>query len=151
MTLLRLVALILLVVTTSSCHKGPVATTPAPKAAGSGQAASPLQPPAANVPPIRPGDRGRPGVSGVPYPRRTKNVNAIYPREAQQAGAQGMVIIDITVDAAGKVSDAAVTQSIPLLDRAALEAVRQWEYTPSVVDGKPVPVIMTVTVNFTLQ
>ena len=62
-----------------------------------------------------------------------------------------MVFVEITIDPAGRISNAVVTQSIPLLDQAALDAARQWEYTPTVVDGTAVPVIMTVTVNFTLQ
>jgi len=49
------------------------------------------------------------------------------------------------------VTDAKVLRSIPLLDNAALEAVRQWEFTPTLLNGVPVPVIMTVTVQFTLQ
>jgi protein TonB len=49
------------------------------------------------------------------------------------------------------VKDARVLRSIALLDQAALEAVRQWEFTPTLLNGVPVPVIMTVTVNFTLQ
>jgi protein TonB len=49
------------------------------------------------------------------------------------------------------VQDAKVIRSIPLLDAAALDAVKQWEYSPTLLNGVPVPVIMTVTVNFTLQ
>jgi protein TonB len=49
------------------------------------------------------------------------------------------------------VTDAKVLRSIPLLDAAALDAVRQWVFTPTTLNGTPVPVIMTVTVNFTLQ
>ena len=49
------------------------------------------------------------------------------------------------------VTDAKVLRSIPLLDAAALDAVRQWVFTPTTLNGQPVPVIMTVTVNFTLQ
>jgi protein TonB len=48
------------------------------------------------------------------------------------------------------VQDARVLRSIPLLDQAALEAVKQWEFTPTTLNGVPVPVIMTVTVQFTL-
>jgi len=48
-------------------------------------------------------------------------------------------------------SDAKVLRSIPLLDAAALDAVRQWQFTPTTLNGQAVPVIMTVTVNFTLQ
>ena len=51
----------------------------------------------------------------------------------------------------GTVQDAKVLRSIPLLDAAALDAVKQWEFTPTLLNGVPVPVIMTVTVNFTLQ
>jgi len=43
-----------------------------------------------------------------------------------------------------------VLRSIPLLDQAAMDAVRQFEYTPTVISGVAVPVLMTVTVNFTL-
>jgi protein TonB len=49
------------------------------------------------------------------------------------------------------VVNARVLRSVPLLDQAALDAVRQWVFTPTLLNGVPVPVIMTVTVNFTLQ
>jgi protein TonB len=49
------------------------------------------------------------------------------------------------------VTDAKVLRSVPLLDQAALDAVRQWEFTPTLLNGVPVPVIMTVTVQFTLS
>ena len=49
----------------------------------------------------------------------------------------------------GKVIDAKILRSIPLLDQAALDAVRQWEYTPTLLNGEPVPVVLTVTVTFT--
>jgi protein TonB len=84
-------------------------------------------------------------------PRKTKDVNPVYPAIAQSARVQGIVIIEATIGPNGKVTDARVLRSIPLLDAAALEAVRQWEYTPTLLNGVPVPVIMTVTVNFTLQ
>jgi protein TonB len=44
-----------------------------------------------------------------------------------------------------------VIHSVPALDQAALDAVRQWEYTPSMLNGAPVAVIMTVVVNFAMQ
>jgi protein TonB len=61
------------------------------------------------------------------------------------------VIIEALIGESGKVQDARVLRSIPLLDQAALDAVRQWAFTPTLVNGSAVPVIMTVTVNFTLQ
>ena len=89
--------------------------------------------------------------SGIKTPTKTKDVRPLYPPAAQSAGIQGVVIIEATVDAAGRVSDAKVLRSIPDLDEAALAAVRQWEFTPTLLNGVAVPVIMTVTVNFTLQ
>jgi len=89
--------------------------------------------------------------SGIKTPTKTKDVRPLYPPAAQSAGIQGVVIIEATVDAAGRVSDARVLRSIPDLDEAALAAVRQWEFTPTLLNGVAVPVIMTVTVNFTLQ
>jgi protein TonB len=62
-----------------------------------------------------------------------------------------MVVIEATIDETGKVRDMRVLRSIPLLDQAALDAVRQWEYEPTLLNGRPVPVIMTVTVNFALR
>jgi TonB family protein len=56
-----------------------------------------------------------------------------------------------TIGPNGTVTDAKVLRSIPLLDAAALDAVKQWQFTPTLLNGVPVPVIMTVTVNFTLQ
>jgi protein TonB len=61
----------------------------------------------------------------------------------------GAVLIEATIDVDGKVIDAKVVRSIPLLDQAALDAVRQWEYTPTLLNGVPVPVLVTVTINFT--
>ena len=51
----------------------------------------------------------------------------------------------------GKVTDAKILRSIPMLDQAALDAVRQWEFLPTLMNGEAVSVVMTVTVNFTLQ
>lgn len=70
---------------------------------------------------------------------------------AIQARVQGIVIIEATIGPDGAVDDAKLLRSIPLLDEAALEAVRQWEFTPTLLNGVAVPVIMTVTVNFSLK
>jgi TonB family protein len=61
----------------------------------------------------------------------------------------GAVVAEILVDESGIVVDARVLKSIPPLDEAALKAVREWRYDPTVIDGKAVPVKMTVTVSFT--
>ena len=77
-------------------------------------------------------------------------MNAVYPQEAQDAKVQGVVVIETVIDEAGAVKEAWVLKSVPMLDEAALEAVRQWRYAPTLLNGVPKPVRMTVTVNFTL-
>jgi TonB family protein len=84
-------------------------------------------------------------------PNKTVDVRAVYPDVAQKARVQGVVICELLVGPDGRVADARVVRSIPMLDQAALDAVREWEFTPTLLNGTPVPVIMTVTVNFTLQ
>ena len=64
---------------------------------------------------------------------------------------QGIVILECTIDGQGRVVDAKVMREIPLLDQAAIDAVMQWVYTPTLLNGVPVPLIMTVTVNFRLS
>ena len=86
----------------------------------------------------------------IKAPAQTKRVNPPYPREAQAAGVQGVVIMEATIGVDGKVTDVRVLRPIPLLDQAAVEAVRQWEYEATVVNGVAVPVVMTVTLNFAL-
>src|SRR5574339_1208310 len=87
----------------------------------------------------------------IKTPTKIKDVRPVYPPIAQSARVSGMVIIEATIGADGRVKDAKVLRSIPLLDQAALDAVKQWQFTPTLLNGVPVPVIMTVTVNFTLQ
>ena len=83
-------------------------------------------------------------------PRKLKNVAPVYPAVAQTARITGVVIMDIIVGRDGRVTDAKVLRSIPLLDQAAVDAVRQWEFEPTLLNGVPVEVVMTVTVNFSL-
>jgi periplasmic protein TonB len=94
--------------------------------------------------PVRPG-----GV--IKTPVKVRHVPPIYPAIAQQARVEGIVIIEAVVGVDGRVVEARILRSKPLLDEAALDAVRQWEFTPTTLNGVPVPVLMTVTVNFTLR
>jgi TonB family protein len=81
-------------------------------------------------------------------PTKVKDVTPIYPAIAKSANVSGEVAIEATIGTDGKVSDAKVVRSIPLLDQAALDAVRQWEYMPTLLNGVPVPVTTMVRVNF---
>jgi protein TonB len=82
---------------------------------------------------------------------QTKHVDPIYPEAVRSARVSGVVILEASIDVQGRVSDVRVLRSVPLLDRAALDAVRQWEYAPTLLNGAPVPVIMTVTMQFLPQ
>jgi protein TonB len=87
----------------------------------------------------------------IKEPKKVKNVNPAYPEIAKQARVQGVVILECTISPQGKVADVKVLRGIPLLDAAAIDAVKQWVYTPTLLNGVPVPVIMTVTVNFRIS
>ena len=84
-------------------------------------------------------------------PMLVKEVPAVYPEVARLARVQGVVILGVKTDERGKVIDVIVLRSIPLLDQAAIDAVRQWTYEPLVVEGKAVPAVFTATVRFKLQ
>jgi len=96
----------------------------------------------ARIAPVRVGGR-------IKAPTKIKDVKPVYPAIAQSARVAGVVTIEATIGFDGKVVDAKVVRSSPLLDQAALDAVRQWEYTPTLLNGVPVSVLVTVTVNFT--
>jgi TonB family protein len=97
---------------------------------------------------------GRPVVhigGTIKAPERIRHVQPVYPQDARDARISGIVIIETIIDETGHVASAKVIRSVPGLDQAATDAVLQWEFTPTLIDGNPVPVLMTVTVNFTLQ
>jgi len=87
----------------------------------------------------------------IKEPKKLKHVAPAYPDIAKQARVQGVVILECTISPQGKVTDVKILRGIPLLDAAATEAVKQWVYSPTLLNGVPVPVIMTVTVNFKLS
>ena len=100
--------------------------------------------------PIRVGAPGETGQPAVQAPRKTKDVPPRYPPEAQRARIGGIIVLEAVIDRQGKVKDLKVIRSVPELDDAAMKAVSQWEYTPTLIAGVPVEVIMTVTVRFSL-
>jgi protein TonB len=87
----------------------------------------------------------------IKQPMKVRDQKPVYPPEAQAARVQGIVIVEAIVGCDGSVSDVRILRGQPMLNDAALEAVRQWQYTPTLLNGQPVPVIMTMTVTFTLQ
>ena len=109
--------------------------------------------PALPPPPPQPPTPPRPVRAGgdIKMPTKIRDVAPVYPQIAQNAGVEGMVIIEAVIATDGTVRDARILRSIPLLDHAALDAVRQWRYEPTRLNGVVVPVMVTVTVQFRLQ
>lgn len=93
--------------------------------------------------PVRVGGQVKP-------PRKIKDARPIYPAAAREAKKQGTVILEIVISAEGKVASVKVVRSLPPLDQAAVEAVQQWRYAPTLMSGKPTAVVMTVALNFAL-
>ncbi len=86
----------------------------------------------------------------VKAPVKTKDVKPVYPALARSAHVAGVVTVEATIGPDGKVIDTKIVRSVPLLDQAALDAVQQWEYTPTLLNGEPVSLRVTATINFTL-
>ena len=104
------------------------------------------------VPPPEPRQAGPVRVAQLPIaPRKTVDVRPLYPEFARSARVEGTVVLEAVLDQTGRVTQLRVIKSVPMLDQAALDAVRQWRYTPSVYGGHPVSVLMTITIRFTLQ
>jgi TonB family protein len=99
-----------------------------------------------------PGEAGIERVSaGLQEPKKLVNVPPVYPEAARNAHVDGVVMLELIISRSGCVSDISVLRSVPLLDVAAMNAVVRWRYTPTLLNGRPVPVMMTVTVNFRLS
>jgi TonB family protein len=84
-------------------------------------------------------------------PKLIRKVEPVYPDLARKARVQGIVTLQVTVDEEGFVTDVRVISGHPLLSKAEVEAVKQWRYSPTLLNGKAVPVMATVTVSFALK
>jgi periplasmic protein TonB len=106
------------------------------------------------IPPPPPPSRSKDPVpvgSVIHAPTKLVHVSPVYPPIALAAHKEGLVILQAVIAEDGTVRDVKVLRSQPLLDQAAIDAVRQWRFSPSLLHGEPVPVVMTVTVTFTLD
>jgi periplasmic protein TonB len=112
-----------------------------------GETSGPPAPPA--PPPLQP-KLVRAG-QGVRQPRKIVHVAPEYPEIAKRAGVGGTVILEAVLDVAGRVEQVRVLRSVALLDDAAIRAVQQWRYTATELNGVPVPVLMTITVTFSIR
>ena len=86
-------------------------------------------------------------------PRKIENVPPEYPQRLVEAGLQGKVVVEAVVGVDGRVvrTRALTMEAHPDFAKAAVEAVRQWRYEPTLLNGAPIEVVMTVTVDFSLE
>jgi TonB family protein len=104
----------------------------------------------ATEPQARPPQSVRVG-SIIPKLNKVRDVPPVYPPAAIAAKVEGVVVVEARIDATGRVTAAKIIRSIALLDDAALDAVRQWEFEPTVIDGLGrVPIIAALSVSFKL-
>jgi TonB family protein len=89
-------------------------------------------------------------AGGRGAPTKIKDVKPIYPLAAQIRGIQGIVIVEASIGADGTVTSVRVMRSVPGLDEAAADAVRQWVFAPHVVNGVPSPLVSTMTITFSM-
>ncbi len=102
-----------------------------------------------------PSEESMPGLGQYVYveelPEAIKRVHPRYPDLAREAGIDGTVLVQALVDKNGKVRDVKVQKSIPMLDQAAVDAVKQWTFKPALSNNKPVAVWVAVPVKFSLN
>jgi protein TonB len=101
--------------------------------------------------PVLEGGGGPVRISHVRAPRRIRNVLPTYPPNARNIGLQGDVLLDCTIGVDGVVRDVRILSGHQVFHHAAREAVLRWVYTPTMLGGQPVSVLLTVTVHFRLQ
>lgn len=105
----------------------------------------PPPPPAPPRAPVRVGGQ-------IQAPALVKRVEPIYPDVAVSARMRGVVILEANVDKDGRVVEVKVLRTAnPLLDAAAITAVKQWQYTPLILNGIPTPFVLTVVLTFDLR
>ncbi len=81
-------------------------------------------------------------------PQLTRRVDPVYPQKAREAGLEGAVRLRVAISRVGSIEDVTALSGHPLLVEAAADAVRQWRYRPTVLNGRPVPVLTVLTVTF---
>jgi len=125
-------------------------TTGVPGDFGTGESIAPIPPPPPPPAPVSP-PVPQPLGGRIKAPARVAYVAPIYPAIAQSAHLEGDVTLEAVIGVDGSVQNLRVVRGVPLLDQAALDAVSRWRYTPTLLNGVEVPVVMTVTVSFRLR
>jgi protein TonB len=106
------------------------------------------------APPPPPSPRAKDPVrvgGSIQAPTKLVNVSPVYPSIAIAARKEGLVILEAIISEDGSVRDVRSLRPEPLFEEAAITAVRQWRFSPTLLNGERVPIVMTVTVSFTLN
>ena len=93
----------------------------------------------------------RQGGANMQEPKLIHRVEPVYPEEAKRIGLQGIVRLAVTIDEEGLVREIKVLDGPPLLIDPAINAVKQWRYSPTLLNGAPVPVETTVMCYFAIK
>lgn len=121
---------------------------PADKSAPADQSASAAS---ADKDKAAPGDKPLDAGKLHMKPKILKEVKAAYPQEAKDAKIQGNVEVEIRIAKDGTVAETRVVKSIPALDKSATDALKQYKFQPTLLNGKPVEVNATMTIRFALK
>jgi protein TonB len=105
------------------------------------------------------GSNAQPSAPAAPLPiggdvkqaKLISSVPPVYPTLAKTQHVSGNVQVDALIDANGRVTTMKVVSGPTLLQQAAMDALKQWKYQPATLDGKPVTMHLTVTIQFRLQ
>lgn len=128
------------------------ATPPPTQAAKPGSSPLAQQPKPAATEPAKPADEAPRRVGGaVQEARIISRRTPVYPPLARQARLQGVVRLQAVIGPNGRVEKVEAISGPPLLRQAAIDAVKQWVYQPSLLNGQPVRVVTQIDVNFTLE
>ncbi len=125
------------------------ATTPAGLLTSAGRTSNPPAPPPPSPAPAAPAHP--PAVGPTRDPKLLSSVRLVYPANAKETGIQGSVLISVNIDANGNVVSARAQSGPIFLRQAAVDSVKQWKYSPALQDGKPVPSLINISVDFRLN
>jgi periplasmic protein TonB len=89
--------------------------------------------------------------AGVQQGNLISQIKPMYPPIAKAARIQGAVVLQAEISKQGTIENLRVISGHPMLVQSAMDAVKQWRYKPYLLNGDPVPVETTITVNFTLS
>jgi periplasmic protein TonB len=124
-------------------------STPAGLLTSAGRTSNPPAPPPFAPAPVAPAPVT--AAKTVRDPKLISSTRLVYPPTAKQSNIQGTVTVSANIDANGKVVSAKALSGPLLLREAAVESVKQWKYSPGLIDGKPAPSQVTVNVEFRLN